>query len=1345
MRLRSRRTRVLAVTAAVGLAVPLAMVTATSAPAVAAKAHPEPQLSFKQLSRAHGESEGRAYFNARQRYFEARYLSGTKPLSPEQAAYYRAAAASKYGRTRHAAAAPQRYLTAPTSTAPAWSSVGPSSVYQVGRTTNSFQRVSGRVSALAVNNQGFIYAGGAQGGLWRYDPVAKQWTALTDNLPTLSVGAVAIAPSDQNIVYLATGEGDLSGDSYYGDGIWKSTDAGNTWTHVSGTQFPATSITRLLVDPNNANTVYVATIRGRGGARRVSPPTNQVWGIYRSDNGGSSWRLLKGTTDPNRGATDLEFDPARPGALFATFWNDGVYRSGTDQGGWQNITRKIAKAISIKPDFTGSRFAIATTRVGNKTRIYAGFDWHNATNGVHRPSRLFRSDDDGEHWTQLPFGTPGDPDAVLNYCDIQCTYDNVVEVDPSDPNTVYAAGEYNYSNSPQLGGVYMSRDAGAHWVTLGVDLHPDFHALAIQPNDPAHIVVGNDGGVWDSPDRGGRQPGPIADCLTAYFSGDGTTPPPCTDWVDRNKGLGIAQSDSVDYANAANPDTFWEGTQDNGTQSSLPAAGWPGFAGIWMDQTSGDGGQVVVDHNDPNVVFGTYYHLTGLYRFDSAQDTLNGGGLPTFTNANIMNGIDTSDRSEFYIPLIQNQGNSNQLFTGTDKVYRSDNAETPVASDVLWQPISDDLTSGCTGSASNGGRACVISALGISDGGTGGYAGTEEGWVWHASDATTSTGNADWVRSDPTGSVLPGRPVGGFAVDRSNWRVAYVSFAGYNAATPGHNGHVFKTTDGGQSWTDVTGDLPDNPVNSILLDPSDPNTLYAGSDVGAFVTHDGGAHWAPIGSALPRAQVYQLAYDPSRALLVAGTHGRGAWTLPTGALAPALVASVTDPGVPVGPGSDLPYTITVKNIGNEDATGVTVTDPVPANTTVGADQVGDGGTTDGTTVTWSGLTIPAGGSQVLHVTATIDSNLDSSVTEIVNDGLHVTSDQGASTSGSPHVSPIAPQYAAEVTPTSEVRTAQLTSTATFTYTLRNAGYTAESFDLSKAGDTWNTVIEADCTTAGISTAVLQPGETQKVCVQVTVPDGASSLATDVFHLTVQPDATTDTSGAQTVDGTTVAVTHPVLLVDGDGNNPDVQSYYTSALSAAGVSYDVFDLSTTQLPDGYLSGYSSVYWFTGGSYPGPLMPYEKQLTNYLDAGGRLFVSGEDLLDQGAGTTAFVQNYLHIAWDGSENQNDKATATFNGVSGSAIGDGFGSVTKTPVAGICTCEDEITPISPALPQFTDDGSHSLDSQPHPDALAVTDTSGTTHNTYKVVFLAFPFEEFGSAGDQAALAGAIATYFGS
>jgi uncharacterized repeat protein (TIGR01451 family) len=1315
MRLRSRRTRTFALAAVLGVGVPLALVSTASAPA-AGQGQRLAQPNIKQLSRASGEIEDRGYQAARMRYLQSRYLAGTKQLSPEAAGQLRAAAAQAAGKRKHVSGATAANVASPSAleTQP-WSPIGPQPTLQYGRTSFTPQLVSGRISALAMNSAGDIYAGAAQGGVWKRDHTTGHWSPLTDNLPSMAVGAVTIAPSNQNVIYLATGEGDLSGDSYYGDGIYRSTNGGTSWTKVSGNQFPATTVTRLLVDPKNSNIVYVATLRGRGGAKRVSPPTNQVWGIYRSTNGGQSWSLLKGTSDPNHGATDLEFDPNQPGVLYATFWNDGIYRSGPTGLGWQNITTKLAKAINIKPDFSASRFSIATAKVGKYTRIYAGFDWYNSTDGVHRSSRLFRSDDSGEHWQQLPFGTPGDVDSVLNYCDIQCTYDNVVEVDPSNPNIVYAAGEYNYAASPQLGGIYRSTDAGLTWKTLGVDLHPDFHALAFQPGNPAHIVIGNDGGVWDSPDRGGRN------------AADSTLND--THWTDRNAGLAIAQFDSIDFANAANGDggEFWGGTQDNGTQIGFPGADGSGSRG-WYDVTSGDGGQVVVDHTNDNFVFGTYYNLTGLYRF---QD---GGNF--FTNKNIMNGIIKSDRSEFYIPLVQNEGNTNQLLTGTQRVYRTDNAETTLASDVQWQPTSGDLTSGCAGSAANGGRACVISALGVSDGGAGAYAGTEEGWIWSADDAMTSSGLANWQRNDASGAVLPGRPVTSFAVDRSNWRTAFASFAGYNQATPGHSGHVFKTTDGGQSWTDVTSNLPDNPVNSLELDPSDPNTLFAGSDVGSFVTHDGGASWNLLGTGMPRVAIWQQSYDSSRALLVAGTHGRGGWTVDTGVSSPAFVARVTDPGTPVGPGIDLPYTITVRNVGNADATGVRVTQPVPAHTSFASAD--NGGTNDGGVATWTGLDIPAGDSVALHLTVTIDPNLDPSVTQIVSDNLRVTSDQGASTDGSPHVNAISPQFAVSATPASEVRSAQLGDTTTLTYKVTNQGYGSEAFDLSLAGDTYPTVVKPGCSSEGATTVVLAPGDSQQVCVDVTVPSDAAGLSSDEFTMTVSPANTADTSADVSVTGKTVALDKPVVLVDEDGatsGEADAQPSYKAALDAAGVQYDVLDLSSASLPDGYLNGYKEVYWFTGISYPTPLSPYEKALTDYLDGGGKLFMDGQDLLDQSGGTSPFAKNYLHVDWDGSDVQNDKATTQVHGVSSTAIGAGA-DYGLTHFATYGAFEDQITPNGPAVAQFQDDSGAA-------DGLAVTDASGHTGASYQVVFFAFPLEEVGTATDRSDIVTRIEGYF--
>ena len=195
---------------------------------------------------------------------------------------------------------------------------------------------------------------------------------------------------------------------------------------------------------------------------------------------------------------------------------------------------------------------------------------------------------------------------------------------------------------------------------------------------------------------------------------------------------------------------------------------------------------------------------------------------------------------------------------------------------MQWKIISPDLTSGCTGIAPNGARNCTISAIGVG-GGEAVYTGSLDGLVYISTNAQTSD-SPTWTRLDS--GKLPKRPVTQVAVDPSNYRIAYASYAGFNAATPLNPGHVFKTADGGQSWTNISGNLPDSPVNSVILDPSYPNTLYAGTDQGAFVsTVDG--QWTRLGTGLPLVPVADLEYDAGHHRLVAATFGRGFYQLTT--------------------------------------------------------------------------------------------------------------------------------------------------------------------------------------------------------------------------------------------------------------------------------------------------------------------------------------------------------------------------------------------------------------------------------------------------------------------------------
>ncbi len=1285
-----------------------------AAPAVATAApDPDAPIHIAGTQPINAEKLGEEELLQRDLAFISRRTAGDQPLDVQQAAALRAAAADAAKRLKKEtppAAGPATFNAA-------WTGLGPNPIVQISRAPDGggFVAVSGRVGALAIRkSNGQFILGAAQGGIWLYSAATGIWSPMTDDLGSLSIGALAIAPSNDAVIYAGTGEGALSGDSYFGNGILKSTDGGLNWAHVSGDFFQAVSVSRLVIDPTNASHLYAAVLRGRGGARRTSPTVHSRFGIWESTDGAASWTLLKEMPEAN-GATDLEMDPQNPQILYASFWADAIYKSTNGGRTWSPIMNGLP-AGNFAADAT--RFSISLSHpAGQSPVLYVGFDWSDAA-GDH-PSRVFKSTNAGASWAILPAGTT---DKVEDYCGGQCFYDNVIEADPTNPNIVFAGGQFDYGIGS--GGIFRSDDGGQTWRDLGWDQHPDFHALAFDPSNTSRVLIGSDGGVWYSPDRGGRPN--AADPLSAVTWQD------LNGELDRNTGAVIRRTglDITQFTSIATvpqtPVRFWGGTQDNGTLRKS------GGTSSWFDLDSGDGGQVLVDPTPDTCaigaatacfVYGTYF---GISPFRMAD-----GGAFFFNNFFIRNGINLADRSDFYTPFVMNKANTNQLFLGTYRLYRTNNARTPSPGDVLWKPISPDLTTGCTGIAPNGARNCSISAIGVG-GGKAVYTGSLDGLVYLSTDAQTSD-SPTWTRVG--GKDLPNRPVTQIAVDPSNYRIAYLSYAGFDAATKKQPGHVYRTTDGGASWTNISGNLPDSPVNSIILDPSYANTLYAGTDVGPFVTYDGGFHWSALGSNFPIVAIWQLDLDPSQRLLAAGTHGRGAFRLADTHTVPALVLSKVDAGTPVGPSSNIQYTLTLKNIGNAAATGVTLTDPIPANTTfVSADS---GGVYSNGTVTWSNLSIAAGGSVTVHMTVSIADALKKKVNSITNDGMKATSAQGPSTSGSPLVTPIAPPYAVSISPATQTDGGRPGTLVPYTVTLRNSGFNADSYTLS-AASTWAvTFYEPTCTTAITTTPSVPAGGTTNVCAKVAVPVGAANGATNTATITATSVGSPTVKASATL--TTIAVAVDTLLVDGDLDAPDVQSFYTAALTGAGVSFSTWDLTTdSNLPANYMKAFKNIMWFTGTAYPGPITPYEAKLKSFLDGGGRLFMSGQDILDQAAGTTAFVHDYLHITWDGTEVQNDKATDNVHGVATSPI-------TGTPLVGTVAIdhsvfgpdfefEDRITPNGGALSAFTDDSGAT-------DALSF-------NGSYKVVFLAFPFEEYSDhatgGADRIDLMKRVMTFFG-
>ncbi|MDQ2912269.1 MAG: hypothetical protein M3T56_03330 [Chloroflexota bacterium] len=1242
--------------------------------------------------------------------FITRRTAGDTNLTGEDAGRYRAGAAQQAENVRGQGQNDQQgdNRPGPITFSAAWTGLGPNPIVQVTRTGGPFAAMAGRIGALAIRKNGQFILGAAQGGIWLYDATTGTWSPKTDNLPSLSIGALAVAPSNDAIVYAGTGEGALSGDSYFGNGILKSTDGGATWSQVSGDYFQAVSISRLVVDPTDANHLYVAVLRGRGGARRVTPSDHSRLGIWESKNGAQTWKLLKEVTEAN-GATDLRMDPQNRNVLFASFWGDRIYKSTNGGASWTPIMNGLPTGANYSALPTRFALGISHPAAGSLV-LYTGFDWVDSA-GTKHPARVFRSNDGGANWTMLPKGSGSG--TVEDYCGGQCWYDNVIEADPLNPDIVYAAGQFNYPIGS--GGIYRSTDGGQTWKDLGWEQHPDFHAFAFNPNDPAQILIGNDGGVWYSTDRGGRTAAGSPRSAVTWQNLNGTVDK-ATPTVLARSNLQIAQFTSIatvpTVPAGAQSERFWGGTQDNGTpRKSVNSQ-------TWFDVASGDGGQVLVDPTDANYVYGTYFGISP-YRFDE-------GGFTFFGNSSITGGINLGDRSDFYVPFVMNKSNPNQLFLGTYRLYRTDNAKAASAGDVHWTLISPDLTSGCAGTAPNGARNCTISAIGVG-GGQAVYTGSLDGLVYVSTDAQTNA-NPTWTRVGR--NRLPNRPVTQFAVDRSNYRIAYASYAGFNGATPSRPGHIFKTADGGASWQDISSNLPDSPVNSVILDPSYPDTLYVGTDVGPFVSYNGGGRWRPLGSGFPVVAIWQLDMDPSHRIMAAGTHGRGAFRIADGSTpVPAFVLSKVDAGKPVGPGSDINYTLTLSNIGNAAATGVRLTDPIPANTTfVSADQGGtltrrddgDNQGENGRAVVWSGKTIAAGGTLTVHFTVRIDSTLRSSVKSIVNDGMTVTSAQGISTTGSPFITPIAPPNAVGITPASQLDGGRVGTSVPYTITVTNLGYKSDSYTMSATGAWSTSFFAADCSTPLTTTGTLAPGDSKTVCVKVAVPATAANDARNTT--TVKATSTSVPSVSATATLTTIAVAVDTLLVDEDGGGPNVETIYQTALGTAGIQFNNWDLGAdTHLPLNYLKAHKNVVWFTGNSYPGPLLPYEAKLQAYLDSGGKLLLSGQDILDQSAGTTDFVKNYLHVDWDGTEAQNDIGTASVRGVSGT-LTNGITSVPLNHAVLGAAFEDQITPNGGATGVFTDDATKT-------DALSFRSATAP----YRVVFLAFPLEAYGTNAQKA------------
>ncbi|MCU1308278.1 MAG: hypothetical protein JWN45_2973 [Acidobacteriaceae bacterium] len=738
--------------------------------------------------------------------------------------------------------------------------------------------VGGRTRALLIdsNDANTMYAAGVAGGVWKSSNAGGSWSPISDLIANLAVTTLAMDPSNHNVIYAGTGEGYSNYDAVRGGGIFKSVDGGANWSHLNPPNpmfYPNAFdyVFKILVSPHNPANIYVAAKSG----------------VWSSADSGATWRWsVVGSTCP-----DLVMRSDKGGdyliAACGQFSRGSILRNPnaeTNGSQWQSL---------LSDDAIG-RISLALAP-SNQDVIYAMADRLQDPNRNYALRAVYRSTSSGDPntWTvQTSAASPiklntlllTNPEAATAsecgngssfYID-QGWYDNVLAVDPVNPNRVWAGGI----------DLFRSDDGGVNWGLASFWLakeqpqyaHPDQHAILFHPSyngsSNRTLYVGNDGGIFKTDDAlASTATGPLATCDASQSA---------VAWTSLNNGYGVTQF----YQGTPYPDgnTYFGGTQDNGTIRATVANNTS-----WLEILGGDGGYVAVDPTNINILYASNPGLSLKKSNDGGQ---------TFSPAT--NGI--SDFGLFVAPFATDPAQPTRLWTGGIYLWRSNDGA------ANWQKASS-VTPG------NG----LVSALAVAPGNPNlVIVGMSDGYILR---------NTNGLSSDASTNVGYAFPRNGFvssiAFDPQNQNVVYATYSTFGID---HSAHVYKSTDGGITWnqSDGSGDgaIPDVPVHCIAVDPNVTSRLYAGTDVGVFVSLDGGQSWAVENTGFANVVVESLKFDSSGQHLFGFTHGRGAWRVDLRPSQLSVTPSLLNLGDQHVNSMSAPATVTVQNIGG---TAVTLT------------------------------------------------------------------------------------------------------------------------------------------------------------------------------------------------------------------------------------------------------------------------------------------------------------------------------------------------------------------------------------------------------------------------------------
>ena len=696
---------------------------------------------------------------------------------------------------------------------------------------------SGRVTALAVPHTTgpakTLYIGAAGGGVWKTANGGITWQPVSEGLGVETIGDIAVAPSDSNVVWVGTGEKNSLRSQWWGDGVYKSTDGGAKWTNMGLKD--TRSIGRVLIHPTNPEIVYVAALGHLWG-------TNPERGIYKTTDGGKTWSRILFVNDTT-GFVDLEMDPTNPEVLYAAAWHrlrwggshmqgvgkgSGIYKT-TDGGKtWTKLTDP-ARSNGLPTDRLG-RIGLAVAAKDPKI-VYATIQ---VDRGVTDPLQgryggVFRSSDAGATWTQV-----NDLQANPHY------YYDDIWIDPADANHVWTV-------SPAL---LESKDGGKSFAPDSMHLvHGDYHALWIDPGDPLHLIIGNDGGAYVSQD-GGKA------------------------W--EHMAIPIGQFYTVIVDSSLTPYQVCGGLQDNGvwcgpsrTRDTLGITD-----GDWYPVNGGDGMWVQIPANDPYTVYSgwQYGHLSRLDLKTWQRDDI----TPLALDAGLDSGYPYN--WGWTTPILVSQHDPTVLYVGANQLIRM----THRGDD--WDVLGPDMTRASREHpAPEVGHTSYHAVFAIAESPRSKdvvWTGSDDGLVW-----VTRDGGKTWA--EVSAAFPKGVPTSCWvAAIAASYHLESRAYLVYDCHHRDDYGpHVYRTEDLGKTWVEIGQGLPrDHGSLTIFEDPVDQRLLWVGTASGVYVTLDGGKSWRRFGKNLPNVPVECLAMSFAQRDLVVSTHGRGLWIANVAAL-----------------------------------------------------------------------------------------------------------------------------------------------------------------------------------------------------------------------------------------------------------------------------------------------------------------------------------------------------------------------------------------------------------------------------------------------------------------------------